>query len=95
MEKQYLIETPEQLKELNGFAKDGNALNFAKIWTVKLRRDGMSPWDGKVFALFTTERGRKAYIARRSGAGMTMNVSLKYNPALKWCEENLKLVTNN
>ena len=92
MEKQYLIETPEQLKELNGFAKDGNALNFAKIWTVKLRRDGMSPWDGKVFALFTTERGRKAYIARRSRAGMTMNVSLKYNPALKWCEDNLKRV---
>ena len=95
MEKLYLIETPEQLKELNEFAKEGNALNFAKIWTVKLRRDGKSPWDGKVFALFTTDRGRRAYIARQSGAGMTMNVSLKYNPALKWCGENLKLVTDN
>ena len=94
MEKQYHIKTPEQLKEINQFAKEGSALNLAKIWTVKLRRDGASPWDGKVFALFSTERGRKAYIVRQSGAGMTINVSLKYNPALKWCEENLEPVVD-
>lgn len=92
MKRWYRIETPEQLKELNQFAKEGSALNFAKIWTVKLRRDGKSPWDGKLFAMFDTENGRKARIVREVGTAFTSNVSLKYTPALKWCEDNLKRV---
>lgn len=92
MIKRYHIETPEQLTELNTFAKSGDAVNFAKVWAAKLRKSGMSPWDDKVFVIFDTTNGRKAYIGRNSGAGMLVNMSLKYNPALKWCEKNLQMV---
>lgn len=90
MRKQYHIETPEQLKELNKFAKDGSAASMAAVWSTKLRKDGKSPWDNAIFAIFETDNGRKAWIGRKSGAGMTVNTSLKYNPALKWCEQNLE-----
>ena len=43
MRKQYHIETPEQLKELNKFAKDGSAASMAAVWSTKLRKDGKSP----------------------------------------------------
>lgn len=92
MEKRYLIKTPEQLRELNTFSKEGNVENFAKVWTVKLRKDGVSPWDNNVFVMFCTDRGKKAYICRGSGTGCTLNISLKYNPALKWCEEHLERI---
>ena len=90
MRKQYHIASPDQLKELNAFAKTGSAAALAAVWSTKLRKDGSSPWDQSIFAIFETENGRKAYIGRKSGAGMTANTSLKYNPALKWCEEHLK-----
>lgn len=90
MKKQYHIKTPEQLIELNRFAKDGNAASMAAVWNVKLRKDGVSPWDNAIFAIFETDNRRKAWIGRKSGAGMLVNASLKYNQALKYCEENLK-----
>ena len=92
MDKRYHIKSPEQLKELGAFLKEGDITNLVKVWTVKLRKDGVSPWDNAVFALFKTEHGRKAYICRKSGAGYLLNYSLKYNPALKWCEEHLEKV---
>lgn len=90
MTKQYHIETPEQLKEINAFAKSGSAAQMAAVWSAKLRKDGVSPWDKAIFAVFTTENRRKAFIGRKVGAGMTINTELKYNPALKYCEEHLK-----
>lgn len=90
MTRSYAIETPEQLRELNKFAKEGSAANLASMWSATRRKDGKAPWDNKMFALFDTSTGRKAYIARALGEGMTLNVTLKYSPALKWCEENLK-----
>ena len=92
MIKRYHVETPDQLKELNGFAKQGSAENLVKMWNVALRKDGKAPWDKSIFAVFDTSRGRKAYIGRKLGEGMTVNVSLKYNPALKYCEDHLKLI---
>lgn len=92
MIKRYHVETPDQLKELNGFTKQGSAENLVKMWNVALRKDGKSPWDKSIFAVFDTSNGRKAYIGRKLGEGMTVNVSLKYNPALKYCEDHLKLI---
>lgn len=92
MMKQYHIKTPEQLKQLNEYAKEGSAASLASVWSTKVRKDGKSPWDNAIFAIFETDNGRKAWIGRKAGAGMTVNTSLKYNPALKWCEENLKRV---
>lgn len=95
MKKRFLIKTPEQLTNLGAFLKDGDVTNLVKVWTVKLRKDGVSPWDGKVFALFCSDNGRKAYIGRKCGAGCTINYSLKYNPALKWCEEHLEPIASD
>lgn len=95
MTKRYHVKTPEQLIELNAFSKDGSAENIAKVWTIKLRKDGTSPWDNAIFAIFDTSNGRKAFIGRKSGAAMLVNVSLKYNPALQWCEKNLEQVVNS
>ena len=92
MEKKYHIKTPEHLLKLNAFAKEGNALNLASVWTSKLRKDGKSPWDNSIFAVFNTDNGRKAFIGRKSGAGMLVNVSLKYTPALRYCADNLEIV---
>lgn len=92
MLKKYHIATPEQLKELNTFAKEGSAAPMATVWSTKLRKDGSSPWDNAIFAIFETDNGRKAWIGRKVGEGMTVNTSLKYNPALKWCEDNLERV---
>ena len=98
MLKKYHIATPEQLKELNTFAKEGSAAPMATVWSTKLRKDGSSPWDNAIFAIFETDNGRKAWIGRKArivrevGTAFTSNVSLKYTPALKWCEDNLKRV---
>ena len=89
MIKMYHISTPEQLKELNQYAKGGDAASMAAVWASKLRKDGKTPWDNIIFAVFETHM-RKAWIGRKLGEGMTVNTTLKYTPSLRWCEENLE-----
>lgn len=90
-ERIYHITNPKELAELGNFAKDGEVSSMVSIWNVALRKTGKSPWDTTVFAVFTTEgRVRKAHIARMTtGETLKICVSLKYNPALKWCVDHL------
>lgn len=94
MTKRFIFNHPDQLKGIATLCKDGSAssiMNVAKVWSVTRRQKGEAPWDGKISASFYTEgRERKACVIR---LGTNDRVSvigwLKYNPALKWCEDNL------
>ena len=90
--KRYHIETPEQLRELASFTKEGSAEQIASTWSAKRRKAGKTPWDNDIYAVFIGGKNRKACIARKDANGnQTVFVWLKYNYALKWCEQNLKL----
>ena len=93
--QRYLIETPEQLREIEPFCKTGTVTNTATAWSAMRRHDGgKSRWDGTVEAVFTTDAGaRMARVARIGVSGERITVAfIKYNPALKWCREHLKFL---
>lgn len=93
--KKYVFGNPEQLKSIVHLCKDGSSTsitNVARVWSVTCRQKGKAPWDGKIGASFYTEgRERKACVFRVDTNGRENVIGwLKYNPALKWCEDNLE-----
>jgi len=95
MAKRFVFRTPEQLKEVVELCKDGSAgkvMSVAKVWSATSRQKEKTPWDGKIGVSFYTEGGeRKACVFRFSTNDQLCVLGwLKYNPALKWCRENLE-----
>lgn len=90
--KRFHVKTPDQLREFEPYIKTGNVERIASVWNAKLRKDGKSPWDNAIYAVFAQAgRSRKASIMRSGTDGnMLVVAELKYNPALEWCRENLK-----
>ena len=90
--KRFHVKTPDQLKEFEPYIKTGNVEHIASVWSVKLRKDGKSPWDNAIHVVFSqTGRSRKASVMRSGTDGnMLVVAELKYNPALEWCRENLE-----
>lgn len=96
MAKRFVFSTPEQLKEIAALCKDGNTtkiINTARVWSVTCRQKEKTPWDGRICVSFYTEgRERKACVFRFGTNNEKCVLGwLKYNAALKWCEEHLKL----
>lgn len=88
----YRFDTPEQLKEINTFCKDGSVMNVARVWNATRNRPNADcPWDNRIFASFYDEEGkRKAVVIRIDMADKLQTVAvLKYAPSLKWCKEHL------
>lgn len=100
MNKLFVIERPDQLKELNAFTKDGDIprtriLRMASMWSADQRRNGgKSRCDGNVMVSFFTEgHERHARIFRANASPDLQDIAvLKYAPALKWCTGRLKPV---
>lgn len=95
MAKRFFFRNPEQLKAIVELCKDGSAskvMNVARVWSVNCRQKEKTPWDGKIGASFYTEgRERKACVFRFGTNDQICVLGwLKYNAALKWCEENLE-----
>ena len=95
MAKRFLFETPDQLKEAAAFCAEGSAakvMNVARIWNAEKRKKERTPWDGKIgVSFYTEERKRMACVFRFSTGGELCTIGwLKYNAALRWCEEHLK-----
>lgn len=95
MAKRFVFRNPEQLKAIVELCKDGSAskvMNVARVWSVTCRQKEKTPWDGKIGASFYTEgRERKACVFRFGTNDQICVLGwLKYNAALKWCEENLE-----
>ena len=93
--RKFIFGNAEQLKAIIHLCKDGSATsitNVARVWSVTCRQKGKAPWDGKIGISFCTEgRERKAYVFRIGTNGEENVIGwLKYNPALKWCEDNLE-----
>lgn len=98
MVKQFVFASPEQLKALcaASLCKEGDVMKFAQVWSIALRRNGNTPWEGKVGISFSSVgRMRKAVVYRIGPEGnMREMAQLKYAPALAWCNEQLKLLVN-
>ena len=93
--KNFRIETPEQLRELSPLCKSGKVTNLATVWSSARRKgDGTSPWDGKIVVSFSADRrGRYASVLRYGSDDTPIEIAvLKYNAALDWCKENLSEV---
>lgn len=93
--RKFIFGNAEQLKAITHLCKDGSATsitNVAMVWSVTCRQKGKAPWDGNIGVSFCTEgRERKAYVFRIGTNGEENVIGwLKYNPALKWCEDNLE-----
>ena len=90
MEKRFHVPSPKELRALADFIKEGEIENAATVWSAKLRKAGSSPWDSSIYAVFYGGRNRSANVVRFGEKGRQMTFAkLKYNMALKWCEENL------
>ena len=95
--KRFHIDTPEKLHELSALVKDkpSTVENMARVWTVTRRRQGGHAWDGQIYAMFSGSRDRSAEIVRLGrDAPIMVCGSLRYNLALRWCEKNLRQVTD-
>lgn len=93
--KLYLVESPEQLKEINQLCKTGSTMNVATVWSAARRKaGGKCPWDGKVMVSFYIEGGARIASVVRIDTSEQLNTVawLKYTPALQWCRKNLNAV---
>ncbi|MDD3881924.1 MAG: hypothetical protein PHI27_06700 [Eubacteriales bacterium] len=88
----YRVDTPEQLKEMEPFCKEGSVLNVATVWSAtRRRRGGTCPWDGNIMISFYEKDGKtRAEAFRIDTEGEVMPFArLKIVSALKWCKESL------
>ena len=91
--KRFHIATPEQLRELSEFVKEGKLNNIASVWTAAKRRNGATRWDDKIFVGFSGDRHRVAEVVRiDANSELVYCATLRYNLALNWCEKNLREV---
>lgn len=93
--KLFVVETPEQLKELNQFCKSGGTQTVASVWNAARRKSGgSSPWDGKIMVSFQADgKTRSATVVRISTSDELREVAqLKYTPAIRWCREHLEAI---
>lgn len=94
MTRCYIFRSPDQLNKITLLCKDGSfskIANVAKVWSVNMRQKEKTPWDGKIGVHFCSDGGeRNAYVFRYSTNNEKQVLGwLKYNAALKWCEEHL------
>lgn len=91
--KCFHIATPDQLRELAVFVKGGKLNTIITIWTSAKRRQGATRWDNAIFAGFSGDKSRTAEVVRISAMGERVAcATLRYNPALAWCNMNLREV---
>ncbi len=84
------IATPDQLRELAAFVKDGKLSPIITIWKSAKQRQGSTRWDIAIFAIFSGDKRRTAEVLRISAMGERVTcATLRYDPALAWCEKNL------
>lgn len=93
MAKQYIFQHPDQLKEIVAMCKDNPSqiVNTARMWSV-VTRQGKTTWDGKIGVSFFSQGPERKACVFRLGTNNQRHVLgwLKYNAALKWCEEHLQ-----
>ena len=95
MTKLFTVETPEQLRALAPFLKDGSIDNVASVWSATRRKNGgHSAWDGKIMVSFWTDGKKKnSSVARIDSRNELIELAtLKYTPALHHCECTMKLM---
>lgn len=93
MTKLFAVETPEQLRALIPFLKDGSIVNVATVWSATRRKNGgRSAWDGKIMISFYTNGMKKnAVVVRIDKQDEPIELAtLKYAPALHHCENTMK-----
>ena len=93
MAKQFMFKHPDQLKAVVALCKDNpsSISNTAKVWST-VTRQGKTTWDGKIgVSFFSQGPERKACVFRCGTNGQRHVLGwLKYNAALRWCEDNLE-----
>jgi phosphorylcholine metabolism protein LicD len=94
--KIFKVETPEQLRGLNEFVKDGRVLPTATVWSASRRKGGKCPWDEHIMVSFRTEgTNRLASVFRISkDEEMDEMATLKYTQALQWCKTELLVISD-
>lgn len=91
--KRFNISTPEELREINEFVKDGKLSSMVSVWTVTKRRQGETRWDKAIYACFSGDKRRVAAVVRIAGNGEIVQcATLRYNLALNWSEQHLREV---
>lgn len=89
--KRFHIATPEELRQLAAFVKEGKLDAMIRVWTVTVRRQGKSRWDDAIYISFSSDRNRNAEVFRIAAGGEVIRcASMHYNKALNWCEQHLR-----
>lgn len=89
--KRFHIATPEELRQLAAFVKEGKLDATIRVWTVTIRKQGKCPWDDTIYIGFSGDRNRNAEIFRIAAGGEVIRcASMHYNKALNWCEQHLQ-----
>ena len=95
MTKLFAVDSPESLREIAAFVKQGSVYNVATVWSATRRlQNDMCVWDGKILVSFyTSEKSRCAVVFRITASEEIDEFArLKYTPALAWCSQHLKEV---
>lgn len=90
MARRFLVGTPEDLRELGRFLKDGDVQRVATAWNVTRRKNGTNIWDGNILVSFRSEGAKRiASVFRMAKEQPIEFATLKYQQALDWCKEHL------
>ncbi len=91
MERRFIVDTPDTLRGLEPFVKEGRVSRVASVWNAARRNGGRCAWDGRIEILFSTESGKRTAQAVRQTEkdGLIEFAKLKYAQALDWCKLNL------
>lgn len=93
--KRFHVAKPDQLQCLVPMVKDrpASVARVARIWKHARAKKGETRWDTGVYAGFSGDRTREAALFRvANGEELTEIGRLRYNTALRWCEQHLRQV---
>lgn len=91
--KRFHIASPDQLRDLSEFVKEGKLNSIVSVWAATKRRNGATRWDDKIYVGFSGDSSRTAEVVRIDVNDELVHcATLRYNLALRWCEKNLREV---
>lgn len=91
--KRFHVARPTELRALTEFVKEGKLSSMASVWTAMARRTGETRWDNAIYVGFSGDRHKDAEVVRINAEGeLVYCATLRYNLALRWCEQNLRQI---
>lgn len=91
--KRFHVSKPRELRALEEFLRTGSLRAMVTVWSAVARKHEKTSWDDAIYVGFSGDRARVAEVIRINPDGRIVYcATLRYNLALRWCEQNLRQI---